>query len=176
MLGKIRQNWLGVLGLLVLCVAIAGDFSGRPRDAIDFIGVTMMTLYAFQQRNEFFCYLQTVAELGVILRIVHASNNILMIVLGSVSLFALIMIFRKPVFREFGSLIGVAGLLGLAYGYATLNIIGFTVGGIGLMIYGFIGFKKGFESALLFAILNGVYSVAALYVLFKTYPIINIFV
>lgn len=165
---QIKQNWIGLLGLILLCSGLTLDQTLIIKDIINVIGILLLLIYAKQQNNSFFFYAEFVVLLGTVLKIISLNEMTLLICMSIASILALIKIFALPYYRThfIETLIGLIGLFGLAFGFSTNENIGLVIGGLFLAIYGFIGFKNGIASALIFAILNLIFGGLALYLMF----------
>lgn len=162
----IKQNWIGLVGLISLCIAIPLH-AGTAQNVLNILGIVVLILYAKIGKNEFFLYLEFVILLGTILKIFNASNIVLIAALVVATILSLIKVFRNPSYREWNAIFGVIGLVGLVYGYSTLNNWGYAVGGVSSAIYSFIAFRNGLKSALIFAVLNLIYSGLAFYMIMR---------
>lgn len=162
----LRQNWLGIIGLICLCIAIPLA-NGVTQNLLNVIGILLLVTYAWCAKNEFFFYLELVVLLGAVLKITNVSNLVLNTALVLASVIALARVFKNPANRVWYIGFGLVGLAGLVYGYATLSNLGYAIGGVASMIYSFILFSKGIKSALIFGILNIIYGTLAIYMLIK---------
>lgn len=158
----IKQNLLGILGLVLLCVGVAVGI-GITQNILNVIGISMLIIYAKQGKNEFFFYLESVVLLGTVLKIADVNNNILIMSLIIATLLALFKVLKNAEYRKADTVIGIIGLLGLVYGYSTLSSYGYAIGGIALAIFSLIGYCKGIKSALIFMILNVFFASIAIY-------------
>lgn len=160
----IKDNLLGIIGLIGLCIAIplAG---GLLKNVLNIIGFLGLILYARVGKNDLFFYFEIVALIGYLLNIAEISNSFkypLMIIL---SIAALIKVLSKAEFRQWYTIFGVIGLGGLVYGYLAFSNLGYTIGGVGMAIYSFIGFYQGVQIALIFGLLNVIYGGISIYML-----------
>ncbi len=160
----IKQNWLGIVGLIGLCAGIPLAPS-IAKDVLNIVGLVGLIFYAWRGKNDFFFYLEFVVLLGTILKIANVSDTIVAISLVIASLLALVKVFQNPIYRVWYTGFGLIGLAGLVYGYSTLSNIGYAIGGIASVIYSFIGYAKGVKSAFIFGILNIIYSALAIFML-----------
>lgn len=162
----IKQNWLGLVGLIGLCIAIPLP-AGTVQNSLNVIGIIALILYAKFGKNEFFMYLELVVLLGTILKILNVSNTVLITALVVATILSLIKVFRNPSYREWSAIFGIIGLAGLVYGYSTLSNWGYAIGGVSSAIYSFIAFRNGLKSALIFTVLNLIYSGLAFYMIMR---------
>lgn len=160
----IKQNWIGLLGLILLCSGIPMH-AGVIQNIFNIIGIAALILYARLKKNEFFFYLESVVLLGTVLKIINVSFAVLVSVLIIASILSLVKVFQNKAYRTWDASFGLIGLMGLVYGYSTLSNYGYAVGGVASAIYSFIGYKKGLQSALIFVLLNIIYSALAIYMI-----------
>ncbi len=160
----IKQNWLGLIGLIILCIGIVLP-QGLLQNICNISGISSLILYAWYGKNDFFFYLESVVLLGTILQIMHINLIVMTVILVIAAIFSFYIIFRNPIYRTKDIVFGIIGVAGLIYGYATLSNVGYAIGGIGALIYSFIGFSKGIKSALIFTLLNAIYSATAIYMI-----------
>lgn len=164
---QIKENWIGILGLILLCVGLTLEPS-YIQGGFNVVGIVLLLIYAKMQKNLFFYYAECVVLLGTILKIIGINEVFLALCMTIASIFALYKIFGIEYYKKhtIETIIGLIGLFGLALGFSTGLNIGFIVGGIFLAVYGFIGFFNGITSALIFAILNLIFGGIALYIAF----------
>lgn len=162
----IKQNIIGVLGLIALCVAIPLP-PGLLQNGINVLGISALIIYAWQGKNTFFFYLESVVLLGTFLQIAGVSSAITWTALILSFVVIVLRILQNPAYRNFMTVIGFTGLFGLVFGYATLNPIGYAIGGVCCACYSFILFKQGIKSGLLFTLLNIIYGGLAIFVILK---------
>ena len=162
----IKQNIIGVLGLIALCVAIPLP-PGLLQNVINVFGISALIIYAWQGKNTFFFYLESVVLLGTILQIAGVSPEITWTALILSFAVTTLRVLQNPDYRNFMTVIGFVGLFGLVFGYATLNPIGYAVGGACCAWYSIALFRQGIKSGLLFCVLNIIYGSVAVYVIFK---------
>lgn len=160
----IKKNILGIFGLIILCVGVTIDI-GILKHTLNITGIILLIIYAWINKDEFFCYLELVVLMGTIMKIMDFSNNILVLLLVCATIISLIKIFKNPIYRKLDTAIGLTGLFGLVYGYSTLNNYGYAIGGVSLAIYSIIGYFNGVKSALIFAILNIFFGSVAIYMI-----------
>lgn len=160
----IKQNIVGVVGLIALCIAIPLSH-GALQNVINVVGILALILYAWQGKNIFFFYLELIVLLGTFLQIAKVSPIITWTALILSFLVTALKLLQNPAYRNFGTILGFVGLAGLVFGYATLNPIGYAVGGVCSACYSFILFKQGIKSGLLFALLNVIYGGLAIYMI-----------
>ena len=160
----IKQNIVGVLGLIALCVAIPLSH-GAPQNVINVVGISALIIYAWQGRNTFFLYLELIVLLGTLLQIAEVSPVITWTTLTLSFFVTALRLLQNPAYRNFATILGFTGLAGLVFGYATLNPIGYAIGGVCSACYSIILFRQGIKSGLLFALLNVIYGALAIYVI-----------
>lgn len=162
----IKQNGLGLLGLVLLCAGIPMQ-PGIIQSICNVVGICTLILYAWRGKNEFFFYLEQVVLLGTVLKIANVSSLVLVSALIIASILSLTKVFQNPVYRTWDVTFGLIGLMGLVYGYSTLSNYGYAIGGVSAAIYSYIGYSKGLKSGLVFALLNIIYSALAIYMIVK---------
>jgi hypothetical protein len=164
MIKLIKDNILGIIGLIALCVAIPLP-EGSIKNILNIVGFLGLISYAKLGKNDLFFYAELVALLGYIVNIVGINNSIKYPVMIVVSLAALIKILSNADYRKLYTIFGFIGLGGLVYGYLAYSNVGYAVGGVGMAIYSLIGFFQGFRVALIFFILNVIYGGVSIYML-----------
>lgn len=165
-MGVIRQNWIGIVGLIGLCIGMPLPH-GILQNSINLVSFIALVLYAWLGKNEFFTYQQSIVLIGAVLKILNVNDLIIASVLVIMSLVAVVKILQNPVFRVWYTAVGFIGLAGFVYGYATLNPIAYAVAGVASTIYSFVSYSKGVKSAFLFGVLNIIYGSIALYIVFS---------
>ncbi len=162
----VKENIIGIIGLIALCAGIPLPI-GLLKFSLNIIGFIALIIYAYKGKNALFFYFEIVALIGYILSFMPIANHIkyLLMVILTLAAFAKIFSFEK--FRRWYTGFGIAGLVGLIYGYLANSNLGYAIGGIGMVIYSFIGFFQGTKIALIFGILNIIYGSIAIYMLFN---------
>ncbi|RTK95587.1 MAG: hypothetical protein EKK64_06460 [Neisseriaceae bacterium] len=160
----IKQNLLGLVGLMILCAGIVLP-QGIAQNFCNVVGISALIVYAFLGKNDFFFYLEIVVLIGTIMKIFNVETTLMFAVLIIATIISFAIIFRNPIYRSWDIIFGVVGISGLIYGYATLSNYGYAIGGLATIVYSLIGFSKGIKSALVFALLNTIYSALAIYMI-----------
>ncbi len=121
------------------------------------------------EKATFFAILQVIVLLGTAIAFFHISITAKLIVLGVVSIIALVYLYKRNFIQTFIDIVGSAGLLLLAFGYAVSNPFVYLFGGLFLAIYSYSAYKKGVKIGLIFAILNVIFTVMALISVLRIY-------
>jgi hypothetical protein len=87
----------------------------------------------------------------------------------ALSIFSVLLFLFKGYLKDPNQIFGCLGLLLLAAGYAVSNPIIYFLGGLVVMIYSYISYRRGIKTALLFALLNLVFSVTSAYAIWQAY-------
>jgi hypothetical protein len=160
----IRENWLGVLGLVCLCVAIPVPL-GLVKNALNIIGFLSLISYAWMGKNDVFFYFEIVALFGYLITLFGMPDIMKYPLLAIACIAALSKVLSNQLNRKWYTIFCVIGLGGLVYGYAAFSNLGYAIGGVGMVIYSAIGYYKGVKVALIFGVLNIIYGGVAIFML-----------
>jgi hypothetical protein len=163
----IKQNWIGIVGLIGLCVGMPLTH-GVLQNSVNLASFIALVLYAWLGKNEFFIYQQSAVLIGAVLKILQVNDFIIGGVLVAILFVAVIKILQNPVFRVWYTAVGFIGFGGFVYGYSMLNNVAYAVAGVASTIYSFVSYSKGVKSAFLFGVLNIIYGSIALYLVFSS--------
>lgn len=157
-------NWrnisLGVIGLLLI---IYGNFlpPHNTQKGLFLVGCIFLLTSSVLEKNKFFSILQIVVLSGTLIAFAPVSLVFKAGVPISLSILAIIYFMLQGMLSDSLTIVGCLGLLFLAAGYAISNPIVYLLGGLFLTIYSYYSYKQGVNIALIFAILNAVFTVTA---------------
>jgi len=151
---------IGVLGLLFFIVGTL--MPGVPCQRYLFLaGAVLLTLSSYLEKQVFFTVLEAILVVDAILTFCHLTILAITIITFIMVLFTVVYFTVKGSFKERYLIIGTVGLFFLAMGVGTLNPIAYTIGGLFLVIYSYYSLKKGCQIALLFIILNTIFTITS---------------
>ena len=151
---------VGVIGLLSFIVGTL--IPGSPLQKYFFLaGAILLTISSYLEKNVFFTVLEAIVTIGAILTFLSLSNITIAVITFIIVIITVLYFAAKGLFKERYLIIGTIGLFFLAIGVGTLNPIAYTIGGFFLTIYAYFSFKKGYQIALLFIILNAIFSITS---------------
>jgi len=156
---------IGVLGMTVI---IYGNFvsSVTPQKICYLLGGLFMLTTALLERQQFFSVLQVIIVAGTAMALtwfhpaIKASVPILLGVVGSAYFL------RRGELKDPLAIVGCSGILFIAVGYAISLPVIYFLGGSALAIYAFSLFFRGERIALLWAVLNTLFALTALRLIF----------
>ncbi|MCK4608892.1 MAG: hypothetical protein KAT71_05390 [Gammaproteobacteria bacterium] len=157
-------NWfnigLGVIGLLLI---IVGTFltPTTTQKLLFTAGSVFLLTSSVLEKHEFFAILQVVALCGTLVAFIPVGVMVKAAIPIILTIVAIIYFIRKGLLSDVVMILGCLGLLCLAAGYATSNPIVYFLGGIFLTIYSYLSYRRGHNIALLFTVLNAVFSITA---------------
>ncbi len=165
-LKKPSVKWTSInLGIIGLLFAIVGNL--YPETMMQkhlYLGCGILLLMsAALEKAEYFIALEVVVIVSAFLAYLPEHGALKMAVPLVLSLFSIVYLYYRGLLQSSHSLLGVAGLVFLGLGYATLNPIIYLLGGVVLTVYSAISYYKGVSIALLWAVLNAIFSFTALF-------------
>ena len=151
---------VGVIGLLFFIVGTL--IPGSPFQKYFFlVGAILLTISSYLEKNVFFTVLEAIVTIGAILTFLSLSNITIAVITFIIVIITVLYFAAKGLFKERYLIIGTIGLFFLAIGVGTLNPIAYTIGGFFLTIYAYFSFKRGYQIALLFIILNSIFTITS---------------
>jgi hypothetical protein len=151
---------IGVIGLLAFIVGTL--MLGLPCQKVFFlVGSILLTISSYLEKNIFFTVIEGIATIDAILTFTLLSNTTIAIITFIIVILTVLYFVAKGAFKERYLIIGTVGLFFLAMGVGTLNPIAYTLGGFFLVIYSYFSFRKGSQIALLFIILNSIFTLTS---------------
>jgi len=156
---------IGVLGLILV---IAGTFlpPQLTQKLLFIFGVFLLIISSALEKHQFFAILETVVLVGSLVAFTSMSMATKVVIPIAFSILAIIYFATRGMLRDYVSIIGCIGLLFLATGFAISTPIVYFLGGLALTIYSYISYCRGASIALLFTILNAVFTVASAIAIF----------
>ncbi len=151
---------IGIIGLLIFIVGTLMPGAACQK-YLFFAGAILLTLSSYLEKNIFFTVLEAIVSIDAILTFLNLPVLTITIITFIIVIITVIYFAIKGAFKERYLIIGTVGLLFLAIGVGTLNPIAYTLGGLFLVIYAYYSFKKGYQIALLFIILNAIFTITS---------------
>lgn len=152
---------IGVIGLL--CAIIGNMYPATMlQKHLYLAGGVLLMISALIEKQEYFITLEVVVIVSALLAYLPDHGTLKMAVPLLLSLFSIGYLYSRGLLKSPASLLGVAGLVFLGLGYATLNPYIYLCGGVVLTAYSAISYYQGVRIALLWAILNAIFSFTAL--------------
>lgn len=155
---------IGAIGLL--CAIVGNLYPATLLQKYLFLacGILLM-ISAILEKQEYFIVLEVVVIVSALLAFLSEHGGLKMGVPLLLSLFSIAYLYSRGLLNSSLSILGVAGLVFLGLGYATLNPLIYLLGGVVLTVYSAISYTRGVGIALLWAILNAIFSFTALLLL-----------
>lgn len=160
-----KTKWSSIqIGAIGLLCAIIGNLypATMLQKHLYLAGGLLLFISALLEKEEYFITLEVVVIACTLLAYLPEHAGLKMAVPLVLSLGSIGYLFYRGLLRDGLSWVGVAGLVFLGLGYATLNPLIYFAGGVVLTIYSTASYFRGVGIALLWAILNAVFSVTAL--------------
>lgn len=151
---------IGVVGMLIAMVGNLLPFSDTQKWCY-LLGGILLLISSALERQIFFIALQIIIVAGA--AVAFSSWPVLLkaalpIVL---SVAAIVYFAKRNLLTDRLMLFGSLGIAILAAGYAVSNPVIYLLGAFVLMIYSFMSFRRGVKIALVWAILNALFSITA---------------
>ena len=152
-----------ILGIVGLGLFIVGTLMpGNPAQKYYFLlGAVLLTISSFLEKNVFFTVLEGIVVVDALmtfcaLKPLVTAGITFVIIIATIIYFA-----KRGDFKERYLIVGTIGLVFLGLGVGLLNPIAYTIGGFFLVIYSLFSILKGFQIAILFLILNLIFTVTS---------------
>jgi len=158
-------KWTSInIGAIGLLCAIVGNLypATMLQKYLYLAGGVLLMISALLEKQEYFIALEVVVIVSALLAFLPELAWLKMGVPLLLSLFSIAYLYSRGLLNSALSLLGVAGLVFLGLGYAILNPVIYLLGGVVLTAYSLGSYFKGVGIALLWAILNAIFSVTAL--------------
>ena len=151
---------IGILGLLFFIVGTLMPGSIHQKDFF-LVGGIFLTLSSFLEKNAFFTVLESIIVIDAILTYFPISNTVITVVTALMVVLVIVSFAVRGAFKDKSLSIGTLGLIFLALGVGLLNPIAYTIGGFVIVIYSLISCLKGSQIAILFLILNIIFTITS---------------
>lgn len=125
-----------------------------------------MTLMALLEHHKLFIGLQTVIISGTLTAFLPVSDTIKGAVPMLVSLPVLYLLYHYGILDTRVRALGALALTVLGVGYAVQQTLIFFLGGFLVTLFSFLEFRSGFRPAILWMVLNLIFTLLAAYTLF----------
>lgn len=126
-----------------------------------FIAALALLVSSVLERHKFFAILQIIVVAATAIAFTSFSLWTKAALPVSLSILSIVYFIYTGECKDRLTAFGCLGILLLAIGYATINPIAFLFGALVLMIYSYTSFQRGVTIALLWAILNAMFSITA---------------
>jgi len=163
-----KPKWSSIqIGTIGLLCAIIGNLypATMLQKHLYLAGGVLLLISALLEKEEYFITLEVVVIISAFLAYLSGYNELKMAVPLFLSLMSIAYLYYRKLLGSALSFLGVAGLVFLGLGYATLNPVIYFAGGLVLTLYSTLSYFKGVGIALLWAILNAVFAMTAFYTL-----------
>lgn len=151
----------GTLGVVVNIYALL--FEGRETQPVYFLlGAILMMCTALLDKQRFYIALEVVVLSGCVLGLAQLAIVTKSIVLGFVTIPVLFFTQRWGIVRSRVDYFGVAGLLLLAFSYASISYPVMLLSAVLLSLHSWLDWRAGSRVAILWLVLNGTFALAAL--------------
>lgn len=164
-LNQSKTKWSSVLiGVVGLLAAIIGNLYPETmlQKHLYLAGGVLLIISALLEKAEYFITLEVVVIVCAILAYYPGHAELKMAVPLVLSLLSVVYLYSRGLLGTMLSHLGIVGLVLLGLGYATLNPHIYLAGGLVLTVYSAASYFKGVNIAMLWAILNAVFSATAL--------------
>lgn len=160
-----KIKWVSIqIGILGLLCAIIGNLypATMLQKHLYLAGGVLLFISALLEKQEYFIALEVVVIVSALLAYLPGHDPLKMFTPVLLSLVSFAYLYHRGMLSSSLNYVGVAGLLLLGLGYATLIPLIYFAGGVVLTIYSTASYFKGVNIAILWAILNLVFSITAL--------------
>ena len=155
----------GILGMLLIILALLVKDPAHQR-ILFLLGAAGMTLMALLEHHKLFIGLQTVIISGTLTAFLPASDTIKGAIPMLVSLPVLYLLCHYRILNTKVKVLGAFALITLGVGYAVQHTLIFFLGGFLVTLFSFLEFRSGFRPAVLWMVLNLIFTLLAAYTLF----------
>ena len=152
---------IGVFGMLIACYANFLVPSNLQKLSYLIAAILLFTS-SILERQKFFIILQIIIIVGTAIAFTSFSTPLKALFPITLSVLAIIYFFLDGKLHDRLTLLGCLGIILLATGYAITNPIVYFLGSLVLMVYSFISYQRGVTIALVWAILNALFTVTSL--------------
>ncbi len=158
-------SWSMIIGTLGLILAIIGNFylDSLLQKYLYFFAAVLLTGSAVLEKQTFFIILEIIVVVSTAIAFIPGYMLFKAAIPLLLSAIFLGNYLSSPQNRDILNLTGALGIILLALGYAIIHPAIYLAGGVVLTIFSSIAFARGVRIAILWAILNAVFSVTALY-------------
>lgn len=168
-IGNHRFNlFLAVIGLLLATYGNFLPFTNTQKYVYLFASIFLLAS-SILERQLFFVLMQIVVLSGTTIALLSIHSFFKLLVPFSFSMIACLSFAATGALKEHATKIGCIGMVLLALGYAVSHPIIYLLGGASLTVYSAIAYKRGVDVALVFAILNAVFTVTASVAVYHRY-------
>lgn len=152
---------LAIIGLLI---TIAGNFFdiSVTKKLCYFVGTIFLLTPAVLEKNTFFIVLETILMIGAAIAFFPLAFIWKSSIPVSLGIMAAIYFGFSGQLKDYLTWLSVAGILMGTWGYAVTNPIIYFCAGAIITVYSFCSFRRGETIALVFGILNSVFTLTAL--------------
>jgi hypothetical protein len=157
------------LGIVGLGLAIIGNLypDTQTQKVLYLLGGILLTITAVIEGQAYFIALEAIVIVSASLAFIPGYFFLkAMLPLALTALF-LLYLNRNPHSTEKVDHLGTCGLVLLALGYAITHPLLYLAGGIVLTVYSYRAYRAGVSIALLWAVLNAVFSLTAFYAVYS---------
>ena len=160
------------LGILGLTLTIIGTFLDPNLIQKTFFisGASLLLVSSILEKASFFIILEIIVLAGTLVAFFPISTIAKAGVPVTLSIVSIIYLAKQGILHDRVNIVGCLGLLFLATGFAISNPIIYFLGGLTLSIYSYLSYRVSqLTIALLFAILNAVFTVTSVISIIKLF-------
>jgi len=152
---------LAIIGLLI---TIAGNFFdiSITKKLCYLIGALILLITALMESNTFFTVLETILSIGAGVAFLPISFIWKSGIPISLGVLAATYFSFSGQLKDYLTWLSITGVLIVTWGYALTNPMLYVVGGAIVTVYSFCSFRRGETIALVFGILNSIFTLTAL--------------
>ena len=151
---------LAIVALIILCVATLLPVSMEQKMLMT-TGTLLLATSAILEKDLFFGTLQVIAVIGTLLAYTaldtYLKAGIIILLAGA----AVVYFLKNEKQKDFTVKLGAAALVALGIGFSLSNPIVYLIGGVLIASYAYFSLKKGIQIALVFLILNIVFTITS---------------
>lgn len=152
---------IGIIGLLVATYGNLLEQGHSYQKWCYLIGGLLLLASSALERRTFFTVLQFVLSAGAAISFTALSPALKATVPISLTIVSIIYFLIRGELKDYILVIGCIGLAVLALGYAISNPIVNMTGAAFLMIFSYLSFRQGVDIALIWTILNAIFTITA---------------
>jgi hypothetical protein len=167
-LGKIKSHQLHQiafsLAIIGLLIAITGNFLeiSVAKKLCYLIGALILLVTALLEKNTFYIILEIILLIGAGIAFSPISFFWKSSITISLGILAAIYFSLSGQLKDYLTWLSIIGILIITWGYALTNPMLYAGGGAIITVYSFCAFRRGEKIALVFGILNFVFTITAL--------------
>ncbi len=156
----------GVIGMALTLLGLLLPIGFEQR-VVFLLGALGPTLTAYLEYHKLFLVLQAVVVSGTLVAFFQLASYVKISIPFFIAIPVLLLLKKQAVLSTANDIFGAVSLLLLSAGYATQEMLFLFLGGFAVSIYSAIEWRKGFAPALIWLVLNVIFTTLAAVSLFK---------